>query len=72
MDRDPCVLKRISTTLCGNYIGLTFEWPAREDETVLENSSRVTEYEIDGSIDVTLTVKLALRMDHQCILVSFD
>ena len=72
MDRDPCVLKWISTTLCGYYIGLTLERAAREDETVLENYSCVSKYEIYGSINVAATVKLALGMNHQCVLVSFN
>ena len=72
MDGNSSVLKRMCTSLRGYYIGLTLERAAWEDETVLEDCGRVSKYEIYGSVNVAVAVKLALGMDQQCVLVSFN
>ena len=48
----------------GYYVGLTLEGAAREDETVLKNGGCISKYEIYGSVNVALAVKLALGVDQ--------
>jgi len=39
---------------------------------VLENYSGVSEYEVDGSVDVAFTVKLSLRVNIKGVLVALE
>lgn len=72
MDCNRRVLKRVIAALCGDHVCLAFQWPPDVNQTVLEDDRRITEDEIYGSVDVTFSVELALRVDHEGVLVSLD
>lgn len=60
MDRNARVLIRVFSVLCGDCVFLTEHWLSGVHATVLEHDCRVTEYEVYGSVYVTLAEELAL------------
>lgn len=66
------ILVRIRSPLCGDGVELVAHWETWIDVAVLEDHGGVAEYEIDGAVDVALSVELAKRVRVQCVLVSFE
>lgn len=46
--------------------------PTREDSAILENCGRVTEYEINSSEYLWLTVELTATLRVKCVLMSSE
>jgi len=42
------------------------------DVAALEHGYCITENEVDGAVNVTVTVELALRVDVECILIALE
>lgn len=63
MDNYARVLVRVGSSLRSDRGELVAHWSTEVDVAVLKNSNGVTKYEIYGSINVTVTIELALRVD---------
>lgn len=70
MDDNTCVLIRVGSSLGSDCISAT-TWTTCKDVAVLENSGCVSKDEVNGSINVTVTVKLAVGVNVECVLVTF-
>lgn len=69
MDNNARVLVRVGSSLGGDCVGLT-TWTTCENVAVLKNGSCVSEDKIDSSVNVTVTVKLAVGVNVECVLVT--
>lgn len=59
MDDNTRVLIRVGSSLSRYRVGIA-TWTSGENVAILENGGCVSEYEIDGSVNVAIAVKLAV------------
>lgn len=62
----------VCPALCCDCVLLLAHWFSYVHITVLEDSSSVSEDEVYGAIDVTVSVELALGVDVECVLVTLE
>jgi hypothetical protein len=72
VDRNPRVLVRVISALGRYHVHLALQWPPHIYKAILENYRGVAENEVHGAVDVTLSVELALGVDHQGVLVALE
>ena len=72
MDGNACVLIWVFAVLGSNGVLLPIHWLARIDATVLEYYGCIAEYEIHRAVDVTFAEELAIGVNIEGVLVSYD
>ena len=70
MDGDPGVLVGVVASLGSDHVGLVCHRAADEDVAILDDHRGIAEYEVYGSIYVTVAVELAEGMGVEGILVA--
>lgn len=69
MDNNTRVLVLVGSSLGGDCVGLA-TWTTCENVAVLKNGSCVSEDKIDSSVNVAITVELAVGVNVECVLVT--
>lgn len=59
-------------TLSCDGVFLAGHWFPGQYSAVLEDGSRVSEYEIHCAVDVTFAVELAVRVRVECVLICIE
>ena len=72
MDDDAGVLVRVFSPLRGDGVFLVDDRSPDVDVAVLEKRHCVAEDEVDGAVDVTVAVELALGVDVEGVLIALE
>lgn len=72
LDREPSALVWALSSLSRDGDLLEGEGGPSVDFAVLEDCCTIAEDEVDGAVDVALTVELAEGMGVECVLVALD
>lgn len=72
VDRNARVLIRVLSVLGRDGVLLLGHGLSGPEGAVLEHHRGVAEYEVHGSVNVAFSVKLTVRVDIHCVLVSDD
>ncbi|KAH0465948.1 hypothetical protein IEQ34_006051 [Dendrobium chrysotoxum] len=72
LDHDTCVLVLVGAALGCDHVGFSLLRSSGEDIAVLDDDRRVAKDEVDCAVDVAFAVELALCVDAERVLVSFD
>lgn len=69
---DASVLVRVGTALCSDGVLLVQHRLSGVDVAVLEDGGSVAEDEVDGAVDITVSIELPEGVDVESVLVALE